>query len=638
MSAKREDCDAPRRAALAILAAFTLAMAAALTRVALLQVRPPAAIQAILASRERSMREEAPRADLVDRLGRPLAVSRPAWRVFVDPARLPKAPAERDALVARLASALDMDANAIERRITDALERSQQRVKEGRSPLRYARLTGPIDDSSVDAVRALTPEGARLERIETRQAVSDLGLAPIIGKVGAAGVGLVGAELAADGRMRSRPGALRVVRDARGAAMWLEADAYAPPAPGATAQLTLDAALQRMALEELRRGVEECDAAGGRIVALDPNTGEILAMADITRDPPDAVDLPLSESKPTGARLQADGVNSPRYRALDASEPAEPALARVRTAEDIYEPGSTFKPFIWSAITERGLLSPTDVLDTEGGVYRTPYGRIVRDVAARDKQTWRDVLVNSSNIGMVKAATRLSPAQLRDAMLMFGFGSRTGVDLPGEAPGIVTPLARWNKYTHTSVAFGQEVGVTALQMVRAFSAFARSGDRAGTIPSLRLFRRSGDQARELLIRALSASTVREARRAMRQVAERARERLFQEGLLSAAPAHSMFGKSGTADMPHPHGAGYLKGQYVSSFIAAAPAEQPAIVILVVIDDPGPGVIAQQRHYGSWTAGPVVMRFAERALAYMGVAADIPSEASSGPYPLGSAAD
>jgi len=593
---------------------FTVVALVVLGRTLSLMLRPPQPIAQRLAAREEQRRQPPLRQVVLDRLGRPLALTVPAWRAILDPAAVEEGKAEQ--VAAALCRALDEPCEALRQRVREAVARSRARVAAGRAPLRYVRLRDRLDQAQVEALRAVASRAVWVERYAARTTTVSDALAPLLGKVGADGQGLLGVEALRDEALRGEQGAMRVVRDAWGRPLWLEARQYTPPKPGKPVQLSLDLALQRIVEEELARGVEEADAAGGRAIVVEPMTGRVLALADTLRCPPEAVEPP-DGPVPPDASAAAGGV---RYRGFDCERPsAEPALRRLRTLEDVYEPGSTFKPFIWSAITELGLLDPADEVDTESGLWRTPYGRRIEDVVKRDRQSWEDVLVNSSNIGMVKAAALLTPKQLREAIVSFGFGSRTGLGLQTEAPGLVTPLSRWTQHTHSSVAFGQEVGVTAAQMARAFCALARQGELAGTLPQLSLLEEPRDSP--LLVRVLSPTTVGAVRRALRRLAERVDERLLREGALAAPLRYSMFGKSGTADLPHPRGHGYLKGQYVSSFIAAAPADAPRLVALVVIDDPGPATIAARRHYGSWTAGPVVRRIVERALPYLGVAPD-----------------
>ena len=356
---------------------------------------------------------------------------------------------------------------------------------------------------------------------------------------------------------------------------------------------------------------------------MDPRTGEILAMVDQVREPEGVVDYkwdhPIGQ-EPSGTR--------PRYRTIkkDVGRSIDPAMARNRCVEDIYEPGSTFKPFMWSATTSLGLANPNEIIDTEDGHWRTPYGRSITDVAARGQQSWTEVLVNSSNIGMTKGTSRMSFEQMRDAVRSFGFGSPVKIGLPGESSGKVTSSKGWTKYTQTSVAMGYEVAVTPVQMVRAFSVFARTGELAGTLPDARFIAAPLDGPELPSKRVLPAEIAELTRRTMRGVTENLERKVLKKE--SEAYRYDAFGKSGTAQIPLPTrpknvkpprgSGGYFVGQYNVSFICGAPAENPQIVVLVVVDDPGPKLVRENRYYGAMVAGPVARRFVERSLAYMGV--------------------
>jgi cell division protein FtsI/penicillin-binding protein 2 len=249
--------------------------------------------------------------------------------------------------------------------------------------------------------------------------------------------------------------------------------------------------------------------------------------------------------------------------------------------------------------------------------------------------TWREVLVNSSNIGMVKVTSRMSFADLRDGVVRFGFGKRTGIGLPGESTGIVTSAKAWSKYTQTSVATGYEVAVTPVQMVRAFSSFARTGELAGTLPPITLRAVPADAPGGGIapgVRVLPPHIAELARDTMRGVTHNLDQRITKKDE-SVHLRYEAFGKSGTAEIPlgpppagkkRPKGSdGYFQDQYNTSFIAGGPVAEPRVVVLVVIDDPGPSLVASRRHYGAATAGPVVRRIMERTLSYLGVPASYP---------------
>lgn len=529
--------------------------------------------------------------------------------------------------------------------------------------VRYRVVSDVLSDERTAAVRAMLAErgpdrrrrfpGVMLEKRSVREPTGPEAAA-IVGKVGFEQSGLIGAERMLEPLLKGRDGRVRYVRDAAGNPLWIEPGDVKPASAGADVRLSIDLEIQRIAFEELSRGVYDADAAGGRLVALDPMTGEIVAMVDIIRqDVADLQPFPWEPAAPAPGAARAPSARAGAPQVTPPAPPAEPlqppvldgsvryvtikpdprrevhpALGRNRCVEDVYEPGSTFKPFVWATITELGLAQPGEVFDTEGGRWRTSYGREIQDVTRRDTMTWADVLVNSSNIGMIKGGERMSFRQLHDAVRRFGFGRPTGIGLPGEASGVVTPLRGWTKYSHTSVSFGYEIAVTPLQMVRAFAAFARPGSLAGTITPVRILAPQPAAPGEgVVYRVLPADVAKLTRLTMGGVTANMEARLAQHDESQSGWRYSIFGKSGTAKvsmsdppegMRRPKGvSGYFE-QYNTSFIAGGPTEDPRLVCVVVIDDPGPELIRQRRHYGASTAGPVVRRVMERALAYMGV--------------------
>ncbi len=593
---------------------LTAMLIIALARVTQLQVAPPARLMAYVGERVTNAPQDAPRADLLDRKGRVIAATSFGQRLFLDPSRFAQ---PHETAVERLAEAAGIDESLILERLVPRLVENKRRAEADEAPIRYVSVGGVLEDWQAEAVRTLRMDGAHLERVPVRTVAGDVA-AGIVGKVGAENVGLLGAERTFDAALQSDPGRLRYVHDARGRPLWIEAGDYQPARLGDDVRLSLDLVLQEMAVEEITRGVEEADAAGGRIVMVDPVTGEILAMADVTRE--------VKGLRAFDARQVTDAFeNGVRFRVIppDEKRAIHPALGRNRCVEDAYEPGSTFKPFLWSAVVERGLANLDEVINTHDGRWRTPYGRPVEDVAARGEQTVAQVLINSSNIGMVQLVSRLKNDEARRAILRYGFGSRTGLGLPGESAGIVTSPKDWTHYTQTSVAMGYEVAVTPVQMARAFSVFARDGELAGAMTDVTLAAAgSGRTPSAMFHRALPPAVAMSAREAMRGVTANMDRTLERAGRIDTAPLYEMFGKSGTARVFRPDGKGYIPRQYVSSFIAGAPVERARVVVVVVIDDPGPACIRRNQHFGSWVAGPVVRRVVERALPYLGVA---PSE-------------
>lgn len=514
-------------------------------------------------------------------------------------------------------------------------------------PIRYLALTDLLTVDQESAVRALmkrskdnpTPlTGVVLERQQVREFAGGDAMAPLVGKVGFGHKGMMGAEYRLEDKLSGDEGSLTYVRDRSGKPLWVEPNGVIPATPGTNVRLSIDSELQRIAHEEVTRQVEDMNAAGGRCVIADPNTGEVLAMVDIVRDVPGALPFPWVDAPVKGDGKKSESPKprgsfdpNQRYRVIpdDPGRKIHPALARNRCVEDIYEPGSTFKPFVWATITELGRAKPDEVIDTENGSWRTPDGRPLTDVTARATMTWQQVLINSSNIGMVKVGQRLTPQEMHDAVIRFGFGRKTNIGLPGEAAGLVTPLAYWKTPTHVSVSYGHELGVTPLQMVRAFSAFARRGETAGTLPSLRLL--AADSQAQPNIRVLPPDVALLTRHTMKFVVDAVDRNAAKKDMPVGGWRYTMFGKSGTAKIPiggappgkaKPSGAGgYFDNQFISSFLSAGPVEDPKIVCLVIIDDPGPREgVSRRSRYGATAAGPAARRIMERSLTYLGVAA------------------
>jgi cell division protein FtsI (penicillin-binding protein 3) len=673
---------------------MTVLLAVMVARVAQLQLAPSPDLSRHVQARIAKRTIAAPRGDIVDRRYRPIASSQFGWRVFVDPTELPTPP---DEAIARLADTIGAPADVMGGKILTAMEKNRERLAaaaadarsgppaaesggisglfsrllalgradraapaaaragvadagdagvdgaEGepgapapRGPIRYVRVSDVLSDATIDAVKRLKIAGVHLERRSVRDYPAGALAASIIGKVNVDNTGVLGAEKTHEEELAGDNGRILYVRDALGRPLWMGPGAYDAPRRGGDLRLSIDLEVQRIATEELERGVEESDAAGGRLVVMDPATGEVMAMVDLLRPVPDAVAFPWPDARPAGARrsglLYEPPPVIPRARYIvvsgDPDRERDPALARNRCVEDIYEPGSTFKPFTWATITELGLVKPGEVIATHNGFWVTPYGRRLHDVHAHDFLSWEDVLVQSSNIGMAQGAERMSFDQMYSAIRRFGFGSRTGIGLPGETAGMVTPRRSWSKYTQDSVAFGQEVGVTPVQMVRAFSAFARSGDLAGTLPPVRLTAVESEDAQATVIhRVLRRSTVTLVRSILRKVVDEMEAKMASnKDHPETGWRYAMFGKSGTAQIPlgkappgkrRPPGMGFYERQYRASFIAAGPAEDPKLVVLAVIEDPGPELVRHRAYFGSQTAGPVVRRVMERALAYLG---------------------
>jgi len=664
---------------LAAVAVAAAGLVGVMARVAWLQTHGAARLAPFAAQRDARWTVEAPRGDLLDRAGRPLATTTFVYQPVIDPAAVPSPP---DVWIVEVSDALGIDPMSFAPRLLRAMppaERSESaeaadadrddtvraramRIVEafrsrfvadqddgsasegqgieaspaGERVVRYLPFGDPVSRREARRIERLGFRGLWFERRPVRDRIParDMhGLARIVGKEGVDENGRFGAERLFHDVLSGVPSRIGVVRDARGRTLWVERGASDVGVRGEDVRLSIDLGVQRIAMEELRRGVEQANAAGGRIVALDPSTGDLLAMADIVREVPDAVEYPWvdAETGEQGARLPGPGDPKPRYRTI-RSDPAgsEPALARPRCMTDVYEPGSVFKSLVWAAALDMGLMEPEETITTEPGGYVTPYGRRITDVTRKTEHTWNEVLVRSSNIGMAMLSERMTHNQLRGIAMRFGFGRPTGLGIRGEASGLVTPAARWNDYSQTSVAMGHEIAVTPLQLARAFCAIARTGEAAGTLPPVALRAAQNDRRAEIVERVLSPEAAAHTRGVLEAVVERADEKMRRRFPDEPAFRYRLFGKSGTAEIPlippegkrRPRGVkGYYPDQYNAGFVAGGPLEAPALVVLVVIDDPGPGRVRQRRHYGSDVAAPVVRRVFERVLPRLGIPGD-----------------
>jgi cell division protein FtsI/penicillin-binding protein 2 len=540
-------------------------------RVVQLKIAPDPRLAGAVGSPLSGRGEPARRGDVLDRRGRVLATTSTGHRLFVDPREVD----DVQTIAVDLARLTGGDVIEMDKAISARLHR------------RYVVVNELLEPWQVDAVRGSRLRGVGLEARPVRHYPGGAFAEALVGTVGFEHTGLSGMELRFDGRLRPRRGRLTYLRDVRRKALWVEPGDYRPGRDGADVRLSIDLVIQEMAEHRLARAVETFNAGGGRVVVLDCRTGEVLALHDVL-NPREGWD----EYSEDPARIE------------------HPALGRNRCATDPYEPGSTFKPFAWAVATELGRAELDEVLDTpEHTGYRTSYGRLIRDSHYYGPSTWRKVLVKSMNSGMAIVADRLTHREMQDALARFGFGERTSARLPGESAGIMTSRADWSSYTQSSVAMGHEIGVTMLQMVRGFSAFARDG----TMPALRLTAVGADEpAPQVLRRAISGEAAMTARRVMHDV--------MQEGTGARirSELYSMFGKSGTAQLPRTDAPGYHEDRYFSSFVAGAPLDEPRLVVLCVIDDPE----RAKGHWGTDVAGPVVRDLIDGTLRYLGVAPDL----------------
>ena len=571
------------------------ALLATTVRVAWLKIAPDPRLLAAAGSHRSDAKEPALRGQVLDRRGRVLATSLVSRRAFVDPALVwergwerirkagaedPSGPAAADPFrntAQALAAILERPAASIERDLR------------ARADARYLVLAEDLSDRQVEEIRGMRLAGVGVESYPERAYPAGETAAQVVGRVGAEQFGQSGAELQHERSMRGEDGNLAFLRDVRRRPLWIDRDDFRPSDDGEDVRLAIDLVVQEIAERHLREAVRTYHAGGGRCVVMDVETGDVLAIADVL-----------------SPRSGWTEITTDPARRIHVS------LGRNRNVTDPYEPGSTFKPFVWAAATELGKFKPESMLALGHGPYRTSFGRTITDVKYYGTVSWKTVLMKSLNLGMVRAAERMTFAQMQDVVRRFGFGQRTGVGIPGESEGLITSPKAWSRFTQSSVCMGYEIGVTPVQMVQAFSAFCRDG----TMIPARLTLGREDEARTFPAparRVLPEAIALEAREAMEGVIKEGTGRKAQ------SDRYRMFGKSGTAHLAKPkgQGKGYYDDRYISSFIAGAPFQRPRIVCLVVLDDPDKA----KGHFGGSIAGPICRDIVDETLEYMGVPHD-----------------
>ncbi|MGB5372789.1 MAG: penicillin-binding protein [Polyangiales bacterium] len=515
----------------------------------------------------RELRVSPRRGVIYDRHGAELAVSADVDSVYANPRRL---------------KAMEQDPRAIARQISKILDLDPKTLAKRLSADRYfVWIERRVTPNEATQIRALDVPGLELTTEARRYYPNRHLAAHLLGFADIDGRGIEGIELAYEDRLRGSDRRVEAIRDRRGHVVFADDMEDDRSMQGQSVVLTIDKAIQHIAERELALGVRTFEARGGSVVVMDPASGEILALAN--------------------------------YPPFNPNEPSKHPTAhrRNRAIVDRFEPGSTIKPFTMAAALASGTVKSNQSINCENGVTRIA-GRVLHDAHPYEWLTPTQILAYSSNIGIAKIALDLGKKNLYRGLRRFGFGEPTGLGVPGETAGILRHYRRWYDVDAATVSFGQGMSVTNVQLATAMSAIANGG---------RLMQ-------PMLVRRLSDGhgvTIEEnTPRVRRQVVPRRVARLVGQMLTgvtepggtaieASVDGYLVAGKTGTAQKAdYVHG-GYAKDKWLASFIGFAPAEKPAVVISVVIDEP---VIA---HYGGTVAGPVFRRIAEVTLRHMGVA-------------------
>jgi cell division protein FtsI (penicillin-binding protein 3) len=477
----------------------------------------------------------------------------------------------------KLAPLVEMDAGELSTRLKEAQSANRK----------FAWIARKLDAERAEKIRALNLVGVYTLKEPKRHYPNGELAAHVLGFVGLDEVGLAGIEGAYNERIRGEAGKVTVEEDAHGRPY---GSLEAPARRGETVVLTIDRLVQYKTEQALLAAIERTRAKSATAIVLDPHTGEILALANApTFDP-----------------------NDPR---------ASTEKQRINEAlQNIYEPGSTFKIIAYSAAIEKGLAKPSDRIDCQMGAI-TVAGRVVHDHHAFGSLTLTEALAKSSNVAAIKLGLRVGNESMFDFMTRFGFGCKTGVELPGETEGILRKVNKWQPSSMGSLAMGQEVGVTPLQMAAAFGTLANDGLRIA--PHLVREVRSADG------RVVYSASPEERRVVSTETAQALRGMLEQVTLNGTAKqaqldGYTAAGKTGTAQKIDPKTRAYSKTKFVGSFVGFAPVENPAVVIIVVVDEPVGG------YHGGDVAAPVFREIAEQVLPVLNVTPD--TELKAAPQP------
>jgi cell division protein FtsI/penicillin-binding protein 2 len=509
------------------------------------------------------------RGEILDCRGRVLAASNKRQRIFGEP-RIIK---DAEAVSRKLDGILGMEAEEVFRAIT-----------ESRNP-GFAKLKDFASEEECLAVVGIY--GIGVESQWHRHYPMGGLAAHVVGFTSVDNRGLTGLELEYDKELAGLPLQNIFLADARRRPIMLQ-EQTGVYSDGVGIILTLDATIQQFARSELKSQYEKYEAEGAIAVVAEPLTGAILAL-----------------------------VSLPDFEPADIVW-ADPNTFRNRALNDQFEPGSILKPVAAAIALDAGIVNKHEKIFCENGHYSgRGFGRIGEYREGFGNLTLREILVKSSNIGMAKIGQRLGKEKLHRGLELFGFGRRTGVDLPGETEGLLRGPGQWTGYSVTRIPFGQEITVTAIQLVRAFCILANGGhsvrpyvvravvDNDGRITKLRRPENTGvgfvvkpEVARWIVSDAL-VGVVNEG------TGKRAKLEKWQ-----------VFGKTGTANIAKANERGYSEDDYMASFICGAPAEAPAVVVLVSIRKPKKSL--GKGYTGGAVASPVAAKILERTLMYLKV--------------------
>jgi cell division protein FtsI (penicillin-binding protein 3) len=521
---------------------------------------------------------DAGRGAVFDRNMHPLAMSLAVDSIFAVPAQI----ANPHAAARRLAAVLGLDPIDLEGRL---------RANHG-----FCWVRRKVTPAQSQAVRALGLRGIYFEPESKRFYPKGELAAQVLGYVGVDGNGLGGVERQLDSEIRGHAGRILIQVDAHQRAYHR---IERRPQPGENVVLTLDQNIQYIAQQELHTAMLATRSRRGTVIVENPWNGEILALA-----------------------------NEPTFNPNDVAQAPATALADP-AVQDVYEPGSVFKLVTLSAALQEKVLRLNEIIDCQMGSILVG-GRLIHDHARFGLLTPTEILQHSSDVGAIKIGLRLGDDRFYKYIRAYGFGRQTGIELPGESRGIARPPQRWTKMSIGAVSMGQEIAVTPIQIAELVSTIAAGGvlhpphvvmrelpgGAPPGLPAEGAAASPGDLASAPGRRVIGPEIANEMKLMMEQVV------LGGSGRLAHLTGFTVAGKTGTAQKVDPGGRAYSAHDYVASFGGFAPLNNPAVVILVVLDSP------VGLHEGGEVAAPVFKRIAERVLPYLGVPHDLPVDLPS----------
>ncbi len=502
----------------------------------------------------RRERISAHRGTITDRNGEPLAISTPVDSIWANPKEL--APAVDE--VPQLARILGLDPQLLMRRITRSMDKEFLYLK---------RHLGP---EQAQQVLALKLPGINVQREYRRYYPAGEVTGHLVGFTDIDDEGQEGLELAFNHWLAGESGAKRVLKDRLGRSVE-NVESIRPARHGKNLRTSIDLRIQYLAYRALKAAIQSYNAESGSIVVLDVGTGEVLAI-----------------------------VNQPTYNPNDRSQFSAERY-RNRAVTDIFEPGSSIKPLVVAAALETGDFRPSSIIDTAPG-FVTVGAKTIEDSRNLGRVSLTTILARSSNVGVTKLAMALQPDQLWQTMTEFGLGSLTSSAFPGESAGLLTHFTNWKPISQATLAYGYGVSVTALQLAQAYSTLGNGG-RLNPVSLVAL--ESPVEGRQVI----APDTAAAVRRMLEEVV-----RPGGTGMKAAVQGYRVAGKTGTA-WKFAAG-GYSKDKYISIFAGLAPASDPRLAAVVVIDEP-----SGELYYGSDVAAPVFAEVMTESLRLLAVPPD-----------------